>query len=186
MAQFLGCYDTVKQIFSTDPLLPRDRYDCWHEVVCKHVIDHDSIPDSRVNFQATLDAGSVGDLALVTFETGLLTVVHDRHHIDATADELILVRTMRGHLTLDQAGRHVGLEPGMMSLVEPRIPYNSRVAADSKLLVLKYPRRELMARVGRVDDFVARPLMPDSGESGLLSHLLGILPEHTEGLGAPS
>src|ERR1700759_4433078 len=54
LEQLLGCDDTLKRIFSTDDIAPRDRYDCWHEVVRKQTIEHDSYPDSRLTFEATL------------------------------------------------------------------------------------------------------------------------------------
>jgi len=46
----------MRRIFSTDDLPPRERYDCWHEVVCRHVVPHDSVPDCRATFEANLDA----------------------------------------------------------------------------------------------------------------------------------
>jgi AraC family transcriptional activator of tynA and feaB len=184
LEQRLGCNDTVKRIFSTDDIAPRDRYDCWHEIVRKQTIEHDSYPDSRMTFEATLDAADIGDLSLVSFETAAMSVVHEKRHFDANAGELLLVRQIAGNLTLEQNAHRVGLEPGHMTLIEPQMIYSARFTNLSRLLVVKFPRRSLAARVGRTDAFIARPLAPQPGEAGLLSQILGLLPEHTESLGS--
>jgi AraC-like DNA-binding protein len=174
----------MKRIFSTDGLPARDRYDSWHEVIRKRVIDHDSVPDCRLAFEATLDVADVADLSLISFEVGSLAVSHERRHFEASAEELILVRQVRGGLTLEHNGREVSIDPGHMTLIDPRMTYSARLAADSSVLVVKFPRRNLIARVGRPDSFIACQLKPERGEIGLLSQLLDILPQHTENLDA--
>jgi len=173
---------TMKRIFSTDDLEPRDRYDCWHEVVCKYVIPHDSVPDCRQSFVASLDAAELADLALVSFGTSSMTCTHATHHLDVTADELIFVRQMSGQMVIHQGDREVTLEPGEMTLVEPRRAYRARLGPDTRILVTKFPRRNLIERVGRIDRFLTRALTADCGETGLLSDFLRILPAHTEAL----
>jgi len=173
----------MKRIFSTDDVLPRDRFDCWHDVICKHVIPHESVPECRTTFAARVDTAVLADLALVSFDTGSLTAAHEKRHIGATADELILVRQTKGHMSLSQDNRIVSLAAGEMTLVDPRMIYTCRLTADSSLLVAKYPRRNLIERVGKIDRFIARKLA-DTGEAGLLSDYLRILPTHTEALGA--
>src|SRR5689334_9826457 len=115
----------MKRIFSTDGLAARDRYDCWHEVVCKQVIDHDSFPDSRLGFEASLDAATLADLALVAVEAGAMWIVHEERHFEASAHELILLRQMRGSLSLVQNGREVSIDSGHMTLIDPRMTYSA-------------------------------------------------------------
>jgi len=174
----------MRRIFSTDDFEPRDRYDCWHEVVCRHVIPHDSVPDCRSTFAASLDAAVLADLALVAFDAGSIFCRHEKHHLDETADELILVRQTRGQMVIQQGDRTVSLDPGEMTLVEPRVPYNARLGPGTSVLVTKFPRRNLLERVGRIDRFVARKLTTECGQTGLLSDFLRVLPAHTEALGA--
>jgi AraC-like DNA-binding protein len=174
----------MKRIFSTDDLEPRDRYDCWHEVICKYIIPHDSVPDCRQSFAASLDAAELADVALVSFASGPMTCMYETHHIDALVDELILVRQMRGQMVLNQGERTVNLEPGEMTLVEPRQAYRARLAPDTSILVAKIPRRNMIERVGRIDRFVARTLSADVGQTGLLSDFMSVLPAHAEALSA--
>jgi AraC family transcriptional regulator, positive regulator of tynA and feaB len=183
-AQLLGFKGIMRRIFSTDDLEPRDRYDCWHEVICKYVIPHDSVPDCPQAFAASLDAAELADLSLVSFDAGSMSCRHEKHHLDETADELILVRQTRGHMVIRQGDRSVSLEPGEMTLVEPRVPYDARLAAGTSLLVTKFPRRNMIERVGRIDQFIARKLTADFGQTGLLSDFLRVLPAHTEALSA--
>jgi AraC family transcriptional regulator, positive regulator of tynA and feaB len=173
----------VRRIFSTDDLHPRDRFDCWHEVICKHVVPHDSVPDCTATFAASLDTAVLPSLALVQFDVGLLTCAHDKQHIDANADELCLVRQTKGQMILNHAGRTLDLGPGEMTLVDPRRVYQARIAEGSGLLVAKFPRRHLIERIGKVDRFVAQKLTAASGEAGLLSDFLRVLPAHAEALG---
>jgi len=172
----------MKRIFSTDGLEPRYRYDCWHEVVCKYVIPHDSVPDCRQSFVASLDTAELADLALVAFTASSMLCRYEAHHIGATADELIFVRQMSGRMQIKQGDRAVTLGPGDMTLVEPRRPYSARLAPDTSILVTKFPRRNLIERVGRIDRFLTRALIAECGQTGLLSDFLGILPAHTEAL----
>jgi AraC family transcriptional activator of tynA and feaB len=183
-AQLLGCNGVMKQIFSTEDVQPRDRFDCWHDVICRHVIPHDSVPDCRSTFAARVDSAVLADLALVSFDTGSITCTYEKQHLGAMPDELILVRQMKGAMHLTQNNRSVSLTAGEMTLVDNRTVYSARLSADSSLLVAKYPRRSLTQRVGTIDRFLTRRLAADRGESGLLSDYLRILPAHTEALGA--
>jgi AraC-like DNA-binding protein len=51
------------------------------------------------------------------------------------------------------------------------------------MLVVKVPRRELEARLGPARDLVAHVIRPGSGETGLTSGLLAMLPAHAATLG---
>jgi AraC family transcriptional activator of tynA and feaB len=173
----------MRRIFSTDGLPPRERYDCWHEVVCKHVVPHDSVPDCRTTFEATLDAAILADLSLVSFEVGKLTVAHGRQHVDSNAEELILVRQSKGQMVLNQSGRTVALAPAEMMLLDPRQLYRCRLGEGSGFLVAKFPRRNLIDRVGKIEPHIAQRLSTEPGESGLLSDFFRALPAHAEALG---
>jgi len=183
-AQSFGFKGIMRRIFSTDDLEPRHRYDSWHEVACKYVIPHDSVPDHPEAFTASLDAATLGELSLVSFDAGSMTCRHEKHHLDDMADELILVRQTRGRMVIEQGKRAVSLDPGEMTLVEPRLAYQARLAPGTSLLVTKFSRRNMIERVGRIDQFVARKLSTNFGQTGLLSDFLGVLPAHTEALGA--
>jgi AraC-like DNA-binding protein len=124
-------------------------------------------------------------MGLVLFECSPMTVSHAMRHVDqVVADELFICRQLAGALSLEQAGREVVLEPGDMTLLDPRLTYTGRFHAGSRLFVAKIPRRPLEARVGRSGEMVARAMKWADGENGLVSAFLGLLPAHAERVGA--
>ena len=71
----------MKTVFSTAEIHSRDRFIYWHEVACKHLVDHDSRPESRASFRAELQAGALSDIGLVLFENASMTISHARQHV---------------------------------------------------------------------------------------------------------
>src|ERR1700761_849793 len=56
----------VQTLFSTSNIHPRDRFDYWHSLACKMIVDHVSRPECREAFEAELQWGTLGDLGLST------------------------------------------------------------------------------------------------------------------------
>jgi AraC family transcriptional activator of tynA and feaB len=173
----------VKTLFSTTEVHPRDRFDYWHDVACKNIVDHDSKPERRQTFRAELQSGALANIDLVLFENSPMTVLHTvRHVAHANTDEIFVCRQVAGALALEQDSREVILESGDITLLDPRLPYIGRFSAGSRLLVLKVSRRLLEARVGETRGMTARSIKPSEPEGGLTSAFLAMLPTHTDGL----
>jgi AraC-like DNA-binding protein len=175
-----GLEVVVQKLFSTNNVHPRDRFDCWHSIACKTVVNHDSRPECRASFQAELQWGTLGDLELVLFENSPMDI--SKNH--ATADQLFVCRQMAGEVVSEQSSREVALEAGDITVLDPPLPYAGRFFSGSKLLVLKSPRRLLEARTGKTRQMIARRIRPIAAESSLASSFLAILPTHTGNLGA--
>jgi AraC-like DNA-binding protein len=174
----------MKKVFSTDDIRPADRFDSWHEVACRHVIDHDARPDCRSSFEATLYEASLEELVLFSIETSPLTLAHTERHIATTSDNLFVCRQLTGVFRLEQDERKVALGAGDMTLIDPRFCYTGRRGERASTLILKVPRRRLEARVGRTADMTMRILSATEGENGLVSEFIALLPKHAEHLGA--
>ncbi len=173
----------MQLIFSTADVHQRDRFDFWHSVARKIVIDHDSRPARRDTFNAALRAGRVGGIELIEFSNAPMNVVHTLSHArQAPDDEILLCRQSSGQLVLEQAGRMVSLAAGEMTVLDPRLPYTGDFCSNSELLVVKVPRRQIEARVGPVREIVARPIQPADSVTGLASAFLSMLPAYAEGL----
>jgi AraC family transcriptional activator of tynA and feaB len=168
----------VETLFSTKDVHPRDRFDYWHNVACKFVVDHDARPECRASFEAALSWGSLADLELVLFENSPMDISNPR----ASADQLFVCRQMAGTAGLEQNSREVALEPGDITLLDPLVPYDGKFFMGSKLLVLKTPRRLLEARVGKTRQLIARRIRPIAAENSLASAFLAMLPEHAGNL----
>ena len=167
----------MKTVFSTNNVHARDRFDFWHGVACKNLVDHDSLPECRVAFDAQIEMGYLGNLELVLFHNSPMQVSHTARHIaHARSDHVLVCRQVAGVIFLEQDTREIALEAGDVALLDPLLAYEGKFSADSKTLVLKVPRRELEARVGKTRDMVARSIKPVRVEDGLMSSLSAMLP----------
>ncbi|MGO4741712.1 helix-turn-helix domain-containing protein [Bosea sp. 2KB_26] len=167
----------MKLVFSTADVPRRDRFDYWHSVACQNVTHHDSRPRCRPEFHAELRSGALADLGFVEFSNAAMAVVHSAAHAaNANSDEILICRQAAGRLVLEQEGRDALLDPGDMTLLDPCLPYTGTFSADSRLLVVKAPRRQLEARIGPLRAVAARTLRPVEAEIGLTSAFLATLP----------
>ena len=177
----------MQKLFSTHSLHPRDRFDFWHEVACKNVVGHDSQPQSRRNFHAEFERGSLGEISILRFQNSPMQVIGTRRHIArADSDELFLCRQIKGVLSFEQCGREVRLEADDMTLIDPMLPYHGRFGNGSELMVVKIPRRLLEIRTGKLQSLTAVAMKPDDAERGLTSSFLATLPAYTGQLSSTS
>lgn len=167
----------MNTVFSTNEVHARDRFDFWHSVACKNLIDHDSLPENRLTFDAEIETGYLGRLELVLFHNSAMRVSHTRRHIaHAKSDHVFVCQQLAGRLSLEQDVRGIVLEAGDVALLDPLLPYDGNFSADSKTLVVKVPRRELEARVGKTRNMVARLIRPANPEDRLTCSLSAMLP----------
>ena len=103
----------MNKVFSTADVHPRDRYDYWHEILCKKIIEHDCMPECRQTLRAELQAGAVADIGLLAYETSPMNCYSTVRHVShANAEELFVVRQGAGVIVIEQDGREVILEAG--------------------------------------------------------------------------
>jgi AraC-like DNA-binding protein len=167
----------VETIFSTTSVHPRDRFDYWHSLVCKKIVGHDSVPENRLTFQAGIKAGKFGNLDLVEFSNSPMQVSHTFAHVDRTSpDTAFLCYQMSGSLLVVQNGREVNLDAGTLMLLEPLLPYDARFSRDSKTLLVKAPRRELRARIGRSRELIGHRVTSARVDDDLALSVVAKLP----------
>lgn len=177
----------MELVFSSDQLHPRDRFDCWHDLVCRTIAEHDCEPESRTEFRAMIERGTVGVLELVRFQAPAMRIFHTSAHTERTrADHLFVCCQLAGKVRLIQNGREIVLAPGTLTLLDPRMPYDGRVFGGSTMLLLKVPRRELEARIGRSRDLTARLVSPARADDVLTLQLLHRLPSLSGQLSSPT
>lgn len=167
----------METIFTTRDVHPRDRFDYWHSVACREIVEHESFPVSRAHFEAEIEVGSVGALDLVAFQNSPLRVEHGQAHTSRrSSEQLFLCRETSGSMSVEQDGRQITLHSGDMTLLDPALPYSASFSFGSKTLVLKLPRRELQARLGKTRSMVTRLIHLGSTEDSLTSSLNAALP----------
>jgi hypothetical protein len=136
-----------------------------------------SKPACRQTFQAEIETGMLADIGLVLFANSRMDVARTiRHVAQSEGDDLFVCRQVAGALALEQDSRQVILEPGDITLLDPLVPYIAKFSAESKLLVLKVPRRALEARVGKTRELVAHSIKPFEPEHSGTSSFLAMLP----------
>ena len=173
----------MRTVISTDAVHPRDRFDYWHEMLCRKIVQHDCKPEIRQSFRAELKSTSVGDVDLIHYQsTPMLNDVAARHVARANPDWLLVRRQMAGVFVVEQDGREAVLEAGDMTVLDPRRPMRGKYSRGAAQLVLKIPRRKLKARVGNTTLMIARAIKPSPAEHGLISAFLSMLQAHVEGL----
>ncbi|WP_336491064.1 helix-turn-helix domain-containing protein [Methylobacterium nigriterrae] len=173
----------METVFSTDHVHQRDRFEYWHEVARRNVVEHDSKPRCRGTFRAELRAGSIGTLNLACFQNSEMVVTHATRHLSRTnGDELFICRQVRERLALEQGGRQVVLEPGDVTLIDPGVPYKGWFSGRSEVLIVKVRRVLLESRLGQTRDLLAHKLA--TAEGRLASAYLAMLPSHVDDLGS--
>jgi AraC family transcriptional activator of tynA and feaB len=179
--------DLVERVFSTDQLHPRDRFDYWHSVACKELVDHSARAENPLNFHAEIETGTLGNLELVLVKNSAIIVTHTTAHIAHTKpDQLLLRRLISGGALVQQDMREVTLRTGDMTLVDPLLPYEINFLAPSQMLIVKIPRRQLEARIGTGRDGTALLISADRGEHMLASSLSAMLPSLTGHMSLPT
>jgi AraC-like DNA-binding protein len=172
----------LKTLFTTANIHSRDAFDCWHEVLCKKIIGHDCIPESRGTFQGELKTGAIADICLFLHQTSPMHCRRTLRHLDQTnADELFVVRQEAGRHLIEQGGHEVRLEAGDITLMDPRRPSANHLGG-SRSLLLKVPRREVEARVGKTQQMMAVSIKPSEPVHALTSAFLEMLRSHTDKL----
>jgi AraC family transcriptional regulator, positive regulator of tynA and feaB len=167
----------VKTIFSTSSVHPRDRFDYWHSFACKEIAGHDSSPENRAMFHAEIKAAKFGNLDLVEFNNSPMRVSHTLTHAEHTSpDTMFLCYQLSGDILIVQNAREIHLDAGTLTLLDPRLPYDARFAPNSKTLVIKVPRRELRARIGRNRELIGRRVTAGMADDELALSIVAKLP----------
>jgi len=177
----------MQTLFSTSNVEPRLRFDYWHDVACKELIQHDSVPDDRMAFSAILRRGTLSAAEVILYDHSAETVSHSLRHVtSADTGHLFLCRLGLGRFRLDQVDRTGVLESGDMVLLDPRLTYAAAFPESSRVLVLKLPRLLVTDRLGDVRELLACPIKRGPGEKAMLSGLLATLPNHLDSLDGPT
>jgi hypothetical protein len=169
----------MEKLFSTQDVSTSNRFDYWHEIACKIILEHDAQPHCRLKFGAALQTAKLDNVSLVLFRSSAMEVVRSRRHIErATGDELLICHQLRGSMALQQCGRDVFLGAGEFVVIDPMLPYVAKLPSSSRMLLLKVPRQALEARIGRTANVIALSVKPSDPEGSLASSYLDMLPTY--------
>jgi len=173
----------VKPVFSTDSVHPRDRFEYWHDVACKKIIGHEAKPKNRLKFEASIECADLAGIELIVFENAPMEAAVTVRNIARARDNCLLIcRQIKGTVRLEQNSRQAVLEAGRFTVIDPRRPYTADFPVQSKMLIVKIPRRLLEQRYGHTAEISMRVVERDSGIGELTSDHLALLPRHVSAL----
>jgi AraC-like DNA-binding protein len=165
-------------------LHPKHRFDYWHSIACDAILPHAARPRDRQSFSAELKGGAIADIDLVLHQNSPMTIRYATRHRERSAvtNSFFICQQLAGSHTLEQCEREVRLEPGSLTIVDPRLPFHGKFAAGSSTLLLRVPREFLEGRIGTLRDLAARPMVPDAADFAFASAFFSMLPRYANKL----
>ncbi|MBI4696268.1 MAG: helix-turn-helix domain-containing protein [Gammaproteobacteria bacterium] len=129
-------------------------FEHWHEVICRHFVPADSSLEDRAAFYARFQTNALGTVQVSRLSAARHAWSRSPAHVRSTPhDEFLLSLKVSGDSCLEQAGRQVRQRPGEMALYDTGQPFSYFLGCD--VVLLKIPRRELLARVPAALRFTA-------------------------------
>ncbi len=142
------------QVFSTENLRGSERIAYWNEVICDYALDVNTSIEMPAGctprFTGKLTRNDIGNLSLIDIvsEGPLCTVSRDLRRTCHAEDEFAMLNVqVSGSSIINQAGRSACLKPGNMVLYDSRLPHNGRVDCDTRNLLLRIPRGDIIHRI---------------------------------------
>lgn len=161
----------MREHFNTSDLIPAQRFEYWHDVVCKQFVTADSTDRSNNRFDACLKNQKFGCLAVSEMSAPPHFWVRRPSHIRADDQDAYLLSIMSsGSGCLSQSGRTVIQEPGDIVLYDTSVPFEYDLA--STVCLVKIPRKILDTRVSNLKDLTAVNFSKQTPISPLLAHLV--------------
>ena len=144
---------------STAGLGSHDKFDYWHDVVCRTVVDLECGPLGREPFEASVNGVLLEGLSLSRIRATAHEVSRLAKGIaSADSDALIFNFLVCGHGLAQQDGRSVLIQAGDGALCDAQRPYSLRFDGPFEVLAVKVPRASLPHRTASLQRVTARSL----------------------------
>lgn len=172
---------------STDHVEPGDRFDFWHEVICRAFVrlEAEALPLAGT-FHAEIASAQLGPLNL-TRVTAEPHAVHRSPALigDEPRDEILVSIQLTGTSIIEQDDRQAVLRPGDFALYDATRPYGLTMPDRFEMLVLQFDRQFLVERCPSPELLTAIRLSNDkpvtAPVSAFLRSLEGIALGHSAG-----
>jgi AraC-like DNA-binding protein len=166
-------------VFSTDALPPGDRFDAWRETFALTLARVDVDTPDRAAFRASARVHPLGELRLIDFDLGPMTLMRTRELLRDGDDGFSLVICCGGSFrTVGPGGEGVVIRQGAATLVPHSIAggtVSDRASRDISLLI---PRKALGQALRDPDRAAA---MPAAGGQAALRLMVRYV-EHLKGV----
>ncbi|WP_373487854.1 helix-turn-helix domain-containing protein [Blastomonas sp.] len=162
--------------YTTAGLERGDKYDFWHNVVCKQFVMADSIKRCHGDFDAELSCNMFGRTQVSRLEAPSHTWKRDRKHIRVDDEDVYLLGVLRdGKGTLEQNGKVAIQSKGSVALYDTGQPFTYDLSASIDIITL--PRTVLDSRAPDARQLLAENLRCDPSLTGMLCSMIDSLLE---------
>jgi AraC-like DNA-binding protein len=166
----------MKEQFSTANLARGDKFDFWHEIVCKQFVTADSVKDVASVFDAELACNKIGQAQVSRFDAPAHKWRRNRKHIKADDQDVYLLGVLRnGEGKLEQNGNTVIQKKGGLALYDTSLPFSYDL--DASINILSLPRNLLDSRAPHAHRMLAKNLECDPGLAAMLCEMIDALLE---------
>jgi AraC-like DNA-binding protein len=164
---------------STERLPTTERFDYWHEVICRVFVELDACrlagPETFGGSVRSVDAGP---LQLTRVDAQPHRVTRSNRAISHADDQYFLVSLqLEGSCGISQDGRTARLGPGDFALYDTTRPYQLNLAEPFSMLVAQMPRDVLRAALPQAEAATAITVHQGSGVGSLVRPMLGGIAE---------
>jgi AraC family transcriptional activator of tynA and feaB len=134
---------------STAGVRPRERFDYWHDVVCRNLVDLEYQLIGEGQFDATFHATPMSALQLCRIQASPHSATRSGAGISRTGSESVVFNfVLSGSLIAEQDGRVARLKVGDGALCDADRPYKLHQDQPFEIACIRIPRRSLASRVG--------------------------------------
>jgi AraC-like DNA-binding protein len=158
----------VPQWFSTESLPEQDRLAVWREEFGRTIVGVDWSPVGGRPLQWSARFHSFHDLGLTYGQTTGIIARRTRALLADGNDDLIFTTNLSGFSVMSQLGRERRLDPGTAVLVSSADVGTHDIPGPTSCLVLRVPRRALLASAGKAEDALMLPIPADAEPVRLL------------------
>ncbi|MGX1349593.1 AraC family transcriptional activator of tynA and feaB [Bradyrhizobium elkanii] len=169
---------------STASLPPRERFDFWHDVVCRNLVDLDYRLLGEGQFDASFHCTPINGLDLGRIKASPHVAQRSTAGI-SRADSSVLVFNfvLSGSLVTEQDGRSAQLKLGDGALCDATRPYKLSSHEPFEIACIRVPREQCVGRIPHLNRLSACNLSERSELApmvfGYVSHLVDRAPHLT-------
>jgi AraC-like DNA-binding protein len=130
---------------------PRERFDYWHEVVCRNLVDLEYRLIGKDPFDAAFSATPVNDLHLCRVRASPHSAERSSTGISRSSSAMLVFNfVLSGSLIAEQDGRVAHLKAGDGTFCDADRPYRLHQDKAFDLACIRIPRQDLERRIGHL------------------------------------
>ncbi len=163
----------MRATFSTSDSPPAAKKHFWQRAVSKTYFPLDLKFQSAGDFEGTLDAWTMGSIAVSrNCCDGLLYRRHERHLLNEREESFLITVPEVAEIRFVQDGKEVHCRPGQFLIERSHLPYEFSHRNRAALWVLKIPSDVLRARIPRPERLATLQFDASRGVGGLFVDML--------------